>query len=137
MNKNEMQQRIADAMSSSAVAAPVNVFERTPKIKAPPRKPPVVVRHKGTIQGDVLYLERGAWIRALAADGSQISDLYDARFICRLEIGDGAVITQQNGDGLCTVLVTAVLADWGRKFQIANAAFTGAVFVLPANGLRQ
>jgi hypothetical protein len=101
-----------------------------------PRTPPRIVRHKGTIENGVIFLERGAWIRTVSTDGDCLADLYDPRFICRLEIGDGAILSGADGISLCTVVVTAILADWGRKFGTTKATFAGACFVLPCTGLR-
>lgn len=106
-----------------------------------PRRPPRpfgrVVRHRGTIDKGVLTLERGGWIRAIDAQGEQLSDLFDERFLCRLELGDTAVITAQHSSDICTVVITGILADWGRKFAVTGALFRGACFVLPCTGLRR
>lgn len=101
----------------------------------PPRPSGRVVRHRGVIQAGVLTLERGAWVRAIDAQGDQISDLYDPRFLCRLELGDGAVCCTPGG-AFDVARVLRVHDGWEPRFDVA-CSLLGRVQVMPATGLRR
>jgi hypothetical protein len=93
-----------------------------------------VVRHKGEIKAGTLTLQRGAYVREIDKQGDMLSDAHDPRFLCRLELGDGAIVCDNVGAFFC-VRVTRVHDTWAGKYDV-DGGRDGAVIVLPATGLR-
>ena len=135
---------IEKAAARMAVAAPINVTDRTPKLIPVARAPHVRRTWSGTYDGATLTVLRGAWIVDLDKAGDESGRRHDPRRVSPIELGDHVVVYSKRGPALALLEVTAVIASgwtvstYGAAVRLGDVRdVRGECFVLPATGLRR